>query len=174
MNVNVTEPDPNTSAARSMSVALLPVLLAVIGPAVAIISGALKPILLFMGVIYLSLFSLTYVPTVGTVLQSTFRSFGDAVTSAVPLHVGEDLLRVVGLDGVECRARTICEITEEAVQKYPTVGAMLRSLSGSVQAQEGSQFVVKGLLGGLSGLGCRSLYSECAQSPFEKFVRALS
>ncbi|KAL1468088.1 hypothetical protein MTO96_025650 [Rhipicephalus appendiculatus] len=122
-------------ASRSIPVSLVPLALAVAGPAVAVALGTLKPVLLALGLLYLSLFGLTYVPVVDALLQASFRTFGAIVTDVVSPDVGRDLLRVVGLDTEACRTRAVCEITEDAVHKYPTVAAMLRSLTGAVQAQ---------------------------------------
>ncbi|KAH6931112.1 hypothetical protein HPB50_022222 [Hyalomma asiaticum] len=156
---------------RSLPVSLVPLALALAGPAVAVALGTLKPVLLALGLLYLSLFGLTYIPGVGDVLQASFRTFSAIVTDSVSPDVGRDLLRVVGLDTEACRTRAVCEITEDAVRKYPTVAAMLRSLTGAVQAHGNNESVLKGLLGGLSGLGCESLYSTCSQSPFGRFLK---
>ncbi|XP_077557916.1 uncharacterized protein LOC144173308 [Haemaphysalis longicornis] len=161
-------------ASRSLPASLLPLAVALAGPVVAVALGTLKPVLLALGLVYLSLFGLTFVPVVGDVLQSGFRAFGTAVTDSVSPTLGRDVLRVAGLDTEVCRVRAVCEVTEDAVRKYPTVAAMLRSLSGAVQANGEHESLLKGLLGGLSGLGCESLYSACAQSPFDRFFKALS
>ncbi|KAH8022670.1 hypothetical protein HPB51_000970 [Rhipicephalus microplus] len=158
-------------ASRFIPVSLVPLALAVAGPAIAVALGALKPVLLALGLLYLSLFGLTYVPVVDHLLQASFRAFGAIVTDSMSADVGRDLLRVVGLDTEACRTRAVCEITEDAVRKYPTVAAMLRSLAGAVQAHGNNENVLKGLLGGLSGLGCESLYSTCSQSPISRFLR---
>ncbi|KAH7954198.1 hypothetical protein HPB49_016428 [Dermacentor silvarum] len=126
-----------------------------------------------MGLIYLALYGLTYVPVIGELLQASFRAFGAVVTDSVSPTVGQDLLRVVGLDTEACRTRAICEITADAVRKYPTVAAMLWSLTGAIQAHGSNEVLQKGLLGGLSGLGCESLYSTCAQSPFDRLLRTM-
>ncbi|XP_040063158.1 uncharacterized protein LOC8036519 [Ixodes scapularis] len=162
------------SSARSFPVAAFPLALAIIGPLVAVFFGSLKPLLLSFGVFYLFLFALTFVPTLSAIVQSGFRAFGNTLAAAVPPTAGEDLLKAVGLDGEECRTRAVCEITEDAVQRYPTLAAMLRSLSGAVMARDGSKYVLKGLLGGLSGLGCESLYATCKQSPFERVMKIMS
>ncbi|XP_065306422.1 uncharacterized protein [Dermacentor albipictus] len=171
VNVNVTSDVAETS--RTAPMALFPLALALATPAVAIALGALKPVLLAMGLIYLALYGLTYVPVVGDLLQFSFRAFGAAVTDSMSPGVGRDLLRVVGLDTEACRTRAICEVTADAVRKYPTVAAMLWSLTGAVQAHANNDVLQKGLLGGLSGLGCESLYSTCSQSPFERLMRTM-
>ncbi|XP_037517435.1 uncharacterized protein LOC119394219 [Rhipicephalus sanguineus] len=163
-----------SEASRSIPVSLLPLALALAGPAFAVALGTLKPVLLALGLLYLALFGLTYVPVVGELLQASFRTFGAIVTDSVSPDMGRDLLRVVGLDTEACRTRAVCEITEEAVRKYPTVAAMLRSLTGAVQAHGNNESVLKGLLGGLSGLGCESLYSTCSQSPIGRFLEHTS
>ncbi|KAL1477099.1 hypothetical protein MTO96_036022 [Rhipicephalus appendiculatus] len=99
---------------------------------------------------------------------------GAALTDSVPPNVGRDLLRVVGLDSEACRTRAVCEITEDAVRKYPTVSAMLWSLTGAFQAHGSAESILKGLLGGLSGLGCESLYSTCSKSPLKKILKSRS
>ncbi|XP_029850905.2 uncharacterized protein LOC8036166 [Ixodes scapularis] len=168
------ESSSEVSVARNLPVAILPLALALVGPLVAVFFGSLKPVLLTLGLVYLLLFVLTFVPTLGAMVQTGFRAFGDTLAAAIPPTIGEDLLKATGLDAEECRTRAVCEITEDAVQRYPTVAAMLRSLSGAVRAQDGSKFVLKGLLGGLSGLGCESLYAVCKRSPFERVLKALS
>ncbi|CAN8006965.1 unnamed protein product, partial [Ixodes pacificus] len=167
------ESSSEVSVARNLPVAILPLALALVGPLVAVFFGSLKPVLLTLGLVYLLLFVLTFVPTLGAIVQAGFRAFGDTLAAAIPPTIGEDLLKATGLDAEECRTRAVCEITEDAVQRYPTVAAMLRSLSGAVRAQDDSKFVLKGLLGGLSGLGCESLYALCKQSPFERVLKAL-
>ncbi|CAN7997492.1 unnamed protein product [Ixodes hexagonus] len=162
------------SMARNLPLAIIPVVLAIAGPVAAVLFGSLKPVLLSFGLVYLFLFSLTFVPSLGGHVQSVFRAMGDTLTAAVPSTIGEDLLRTAGLDAEECRTRAVCEVTEDAVRRYPTVAAMLRSLGGAVQAQEGSKFVLKGILGGLSGLGCESLYAVCKKSPLKKVLKAFS
>ncbi|CAN8000676.1 unnamed protein product, partial [Ixodes hexagonus] len=162
------EATTDVSVARNLPIAVLPLALAIVGPLVALSFGSLKPVLLSLGLVYLLLFGLSFVPTLGAIVQAGFRAFGDTLSRTVPPTIGEDLLKAVGLDAEECRTRAVCEITEDAVQRYPTVAAMLRSLSGAIKAQDGSKFVLKGLLGGLSGLGCESLYAVCKQSPFER------
>ncbi|XP_029832471.3 uncharacterized protein LOC8033373 [Ixodes scapularis] len=175
LHLNLSEETvTDVSVARNLPLAILPVALAIAGPVIAILFGSLKLVLLSFALIYLFLFGLTFVPTLGVHVQSVFRALGDTLTAAVPPTIGEDLLRSAGLDAEECRTRAVCEVTEDAVRRYPTVAAMLRSLSGAVQAQEGSKFVLKGILGGLSGLGCESLYDACKKSPLEKVLKALS
>ncbi|CAN8000164.1 unnamed protein product, partial [Ixodes hexagonus] len=175
IHLNLSEESTtDVSIARNLPIAIFPLALAVAGPLVAVFFGSLKPVLLSFGIVYLFLFGLTFVPTLGAIVQSGFRAFGNTLAAAVPPTIGEDLLKAAGLDGEECRSRAVCEFTEDAVDRYPTLAAMLRSLSGAVKAQDGSKFVLKGLLGGLSGLGCESLYALCKQSPFEKIRKALS
>ncbi|KAH6936206.1 hypothetical protein HPB50_014986 [Hyalomma asiaticum] len=162
--------DVNASG-RSNPMVMLPLVLALATPAIVVALGTLRPVLLALGLIYLVLFGLTQVPIVGDLMQAVFRSMGDAVTDSVPPSVGRDLLRAVGLESEACRTRAVCEITEDAVRKYPTVSAMLWSLTGAFQAHGSAESILKGLLGGLSGLGCESLYSTCSKSPLDKLLR---
>ncbi|XP_037567993.1 uncharacterized protein LOC119448854 [Dermacentor silvarum] len=176
VHLNVTS-ESSTDAAvasRSNPETLFPLALALAAPAIAIAVGTLKPVLLALGLIYLALYGLTYIPVVGEILHATFRAFDSAVADSVSPSLGRELLRVVGLDTEPCRIRAVCEVTEDAVRKYPTVAAMLRSLTGAVQAHGNNESLLKGLLGGLSGLGCEALYSTCAQSPFEGFLKTTS
>ncbi|XP_077520026.1 uncharacterized protein LOC144129834 [Amblyomma americanum] len=166
------ETEVETSRSRTLS--MLPLALLLSGPALALAVGTLKPALLALGLLYLTMFGLTYLPIVGEVLEASFRALGSSVRDSVSPVFGSDLLRAAGLDSDVCRTRAICEITEEAVHKYPTMAAMLRSLTGAVQAQGNDGSVLKGLLGGLSGLGCESLYSSCAHSPFDRLIKSLS
>ncbi|KAH7954200.1 hypothetical protein HPB49_016430 [Dermacentor silvarum] len=174
--LNVTS-EPSTDAAvasRSNPETLFPLALALAAPAIAIAVGTLKPVLLALGLIYLALYGLTYIPVVSEMLQATFRAFDSAVADSVSPSLGRELLRAVGLDTEPCRIRAVCEVTEDAVRKYPTVAAMLRSLTGAVQAHGNNESLLKGLLGGLSGLGCEALYSTCSQSPFDGFLKTTS
>ncbi|XP_075547511.1 uncharacterized protein LOC142581962 [Dermacentor variabilis] len=171
---NLSSDTDVTEASRSIPVSLFPLALALAGPAVAVALGTLKPVLLVLGLLYLALFGLTHVPVLGDLLQASFRAFGSVVVDSVSPDLGRDLLRVVGLDTEVCRTRAVCEITEDAVRKYPTVAAMLRSLTGAVQAHGNNENLLKGLLGGLSGLGCESLYSTCSQSPLGRFLKNTS
>ncbi|KAH6937111.1 hypothetical protein HPB50_025572 [Hyalomma asiaticum] len=170
MNVTSDVPTAVGEASRSEPASLVPLVLALAAPVVAMALGSLKPLLLAVGFIFLILFGLTFVPFIGEALQASFRAIGDVVTDSVWPTVSRDLRRVVGLDTEACRARAVCEITEEAVRKYPTVAAMLRSLTIAVQAHGKHEDFLKGLLGGLSGVGCESLYSTCAQSPFDGLI----
>ncbi|KAH7954199.1 hypothetical protein HPB49_016429 [Dermacentor silvarum] len=174
--LNVTS-EPSTDAAvasRSNPETLFPLALALAAPAIAVALGTLKPVLLALGLIYMALYGLTYIPVVSEILQASFRAFDSAVADSVSPSLGRELLRVVGLDTEPCRIRAVCEVTEDAVRKYPTVAAMLRSLTGAVQAHGNNESLLKGLLGGLSGLGCEALYSTCAQSPFDGFLKTTS
>ncbi|KAH7945965.1 hypothetical protein HPB49_018113 [Dermacentor silvarum] len=161
-------------ASRSISMSAFPLALALAGPAVAVALGTLKPVLLALGLLYLALFGLAHVPVVGELLQASLRAFSSVVLESMSPDLGRELLRVVGLDTEACRTRAVCEITEDAVRKYPTVAAMLRSLTGAVQAHGNNESLLKGLLGGLSGLGCESLYSTCSQSPLGRFLKNTS
>ncbi|KAL1467621.1 hypothetical protein MTO96_042036 [Rhipicephalus appendiculatus] len=153
---------------------MLPVVLALATPAIVVALGTLRPVLLALGLVYIMLFGLTQIPIVGDLMQTAFRVMGAALTDSVPPTVGRDLLRVVGLDSEACRTRAVCEITEDAVRKYPTVSAMLWSLTGAFQAHGSAESILKGLLGGLSGLGCESLYSTCSKSPLKKILKSRS
>ncbi|KAH7968496.1 uncharacterized protein LOC119381824 [Rhipicephalus sanguineus] len=159
---------------RSNPMAMLPVVLALATPAIVVALGTLRPVLLALGLVYLMLFGLTQIPIVGDLMQTAFRVMGSALSDSVPPNVGRDLLRVVGLDSEACRTRAVCEITEDAVRKYPTASAMLWSLTGAFQAHGSAESILKGLLGGLSGLGCESLYSTCSKSPLEKLLKSRS
>ncbi|KAG0415002.1 hypothetical protein HPB47_007807 [Ixodes persulcatus] len=155
------ESSSDLSVARNFPVAILSLALALVGTLVAVLFGSLKPVLLTLGLVYLLLFGLNRLPR--------FWRHPDGRHTS---EIGEDLLKATGLDAEECRTRAVCEITEVAVQRYPTVAAMLRSLSGAVRAQDCSKFVLKGLLGGLSGLGCESLYAICNRRNLIVFVFA--
>ncbi|KAH7968497.1 hypothetical protein HPB52_009016 [Rhipicephalus sanguineus] len=170
--INVTSEAPTdvVQASRSDPALPFPVVLAFAAPVIALALGALKPVLLAVGLIFLTFFGLMFVPVLGEALQASLREFGSALTESLPPSLGRDMLPVVGLDTEACRTRAVCEITEEAVRKHPTVAAMLRSLTAAVQAHGNSESLLKGLLGGLSGLGCESLYPTCAQSPFDEFL----
>ncbi|XP_037276599.2 uncharacterized protein LOC119169671 [Rhipicephalus microplus] len=157
---------------RSNPIAMLPVVLALATPAIVVALGTLRPVLLALGLIYIMLFGLTQMPVVGDLMQTAFRVMGSALSDSVPPNVGRDLLRVVGLDSEACRTRAVCEITEDAVRKYPAASAMLWSLTGAFQAHSSAESILKGLLGGLSGLGCESLYSTCSKSPLEKILKS--
>ncbi|EEC14070.1 secreted protein, putative [Ixodes scapularis] len=118
------ESSSEVSVARNLPVAILPLALALVGPLVAVFFGSLKPVLLTLGLVYLLLFVLTFVPTLGAMVQTGFRAFGDTLAAAIPPTIGEDLLKATGLDAEECRTRAVCEITEDAVQRFPArVGA---------------------------------------------------
>ncbi|XP_054930386.1 uncharacterized protein [Dermacentor andersoni] len=174
LNVTSESSVDGAVASRSNPVTLFPLALALAAPAIAVALGTLKPVLLAMALIYLTLFGLIYVPVVGELLEASFRAFDSVVADSVSPSVGQDLLRAVGLDTEACRIRAICELTEDAVRKYPMVAAMLRSLTAAVHAHGNNENLMKGLLGGLSGLGCEALYSTCAQSPFDGFLKTAS
>ncbi|KAL1481884.1 hypothetical protein MTO96_034129 [Rhipicephalus appendiculatus] len=169
--VNVTSEVPtDVQASRSDPALPFPVLLALGAPVIALALGALKPVLLIVGLIFLTLFGLMFVPILGEALQDTLREFGSVLTDTLPPSLGRDMLRVIGLDTEVCRSRAVCEITEEAVRKHPSVEAMLRSLTTAIQAHWANGSLLKGLRGGLSGLGCETLYSACSLSPLDDFL----
>ncbi|KAG0444918.1 hypothetical protein HPB47_013235 [Ixodes persulcatus] len=78
------ESSSDLSVARNFPVAILSLALALVGTLVAVLFGSLKPVLLTLGLVYLLLFGLSFVPTLGAIVQTGFRAFGDTLTAAIP------------------------------------------------------------------------------------------